>query len=150
MNKTTKHVDLLDEDKPLVWLHGEVKTPPFSSEARMEAGMLSPRNSRRAGVSQPATFFTDHAPQVALLLPGVLGGDRAGAKNEGFLGLLRLLSQAQRWGLRRALSLCGKAYRLAPVPIRPQVAERAQEPWRGRYWASPRSCRAVRNWSVQA
>ena len=25
-------------DKPLVWLHGEVKTPPFSSEARTEAG----------------------------------------------------------------------------------------------------------------
>lgn len=25
-------------DKPLVWLHGEVKTPPFSAEARMEAG----------------------------------------------------------------------------------------------------------------
>ena len=27
-------------DKPLVWLHGEVKTPPFSSEARMRAGFL--------------------------------------------------------------------------------------------------------------
>jgi phage-related protein len=27
-------------DKPLVWLHGEIKTPPFSSEARMEAGVL--------------------------------------------------------------------------------------------------------------
>lgn len=26
--------------KPLVWLHGEVKTPPFSVEARREAGML--------------------------------------------------------------------------------------------------------------
>ena len=25
-------------DKPLVWLSGEVKTPPFSSEARIEAG----------------------------------------------------------------------------------------------------------------
>jgi phage-related protein len=30
----------MDEDKPLVWLHGEVKTPPFSLEARIEAGML--------------------------------------------------------------------------------------------------------------
>ena len=28
------------EDKPLVWLSGEVKTPPFSSEARIEAGHL--------------------------------------------------------------------------------------------------------------
>ena len=27
-------------DKSLVWLHGEVKTPPFSSEARIEAGYL--------------------------------------------------------------------------------------------------------------
>jgi len=27
-------------DKLLVWLHGEVKTPPFSSEARIEAGYL--------------------------------------------------------------------------------------------------------------
>lgn len=25
-------------DKPLVWLHGEGKTPPFSKEARLEAG----------------------------------------------------------------------------------------------------------------
>jgi hypothetical protein len=23
-------------DKPLVWLHGEVKTPPFSAAARLE------------------------------------------------------------------------------------------------------------------
>jgi phage-related protein len=27
-------------DKPLVWLRGEVKTPPFSSGARHEAGIL--------------------------------------------------------------------------------------------------------------
>jgi phage-related protein len=27
-------------DKPLVWLHGEIKTPPFSQEARVEAGFL--------------------------------------------------------------------------------------------------------------
>lgn len=27
-------------DKDLVWLHGEVKTPPFSQEARLEAGYL--------------------------------------------------------------------------------------------------------------
>lgn len=26
--------------KPLVWLHGEVKTPPFTQEARIEAGFL--------------------------------------------------------------------------------------------------------------
>jgi phage-related protein len=28
------------KDKPLVWLSGEVKTPPFSPEARIEAGYL--------------------------------------------------------------------------------------------------------------
>ena len=27
-------------DKPLVWLRGEVKTPPFSREARLRAGFL--------------------------------------------------------------------------------------------------------------
>ncbi|HUG93468.1 MAG TPA: type II toxin-antitoxin system RelE/ParE family toxin [Planctomycetaceae bacterium] len=26
--------------KPLVWLHGEIKTPPFTREGRQEAGML--------------------------------------------------------------------------------------------------------------
>jgi hypothetical protein len=31
----------MDEtEKSLVWLHGEVKTPPFSQEARIEAGVL--------------------------------------------------------------------------------------------------------------
>jgi hypothetical protein len=28
------------KSKPLVWLHGEVKTPPFSARARAEAGFL--------------------------------------------------------------------------------------------------------------
>ena len=27
-------------DKPLVWLHGEISTPPFSKAARVEAGYL--------------------------------------------------------------------------------------------------------------
>jgi phage-related protein len=26
--------------KPLLWLHGEIKTPPFSANARIEAGVL--------------------------------------------------------------------------------------------------------------
>jgi phage-related protein len=37
------------EDKPLVWLHGEVKTPPFSRDARIEAGFLL--RSLQAGLS---------------------------------------------------------------------------------------------------
>jgi phage-related protein len=28
------------KDKPLAWLHGEVKTPPLSKEARIETGFL--------------------------------------------------------------------------------------------------------------
>ena len=28
------------KEKPLVWLHGEIKTPPFSGKARIEAGYL--------------------------------------------------------------------------------------------------------------
>lgn len=27
-------------DKPLVWLHGKIRTPPFSQQARLEAGYL--------------------------------------------------------------------------------------------------------------
>jgi hypothetical protein len=27
-------------DKPIVWLRGEVKTPPFSAAARLETGIL--------------------------------------------------------------------------------------------------------------
>lgn len=33
-------------DKPLVWRKGEVKTPPFSTEARIEAGFLLRRLQR--------------------------------------------------------------------------------------------------------
>jgi phage-related protein len=31
---------MADQSKPLAWLHSEVKTPPFSQEARIEAGFL--------------------------------------------------------------------------------------------------------------
>jgi phage-related protein len=27
-------------DKPLVWLHGEIRTPPFSTQGRLKAGFL--------------------------------------------------------------------------------------------------------------
>jgi len=33
-------------DKPLVWLRGEVKSPPFSGAARLEAGVLLRRLQR--------------------------------------------------------------------------------------------------------
>lgn len=31
---------MAERDKPLVWLHGRVKSPPFSAAARLEAGFL--------------------------------------------------------------------------------------------------------------
>lgn|SRR5574341_1337157 len=40
-------------DKPLVWLHGEVKTPPFSAAARIETGMLLRRLQRGEMLSLP-------------------------------------------------------------------------------------------------
>ncbi|HEX8139774.1 MAG TPA: type II toxin-antitoxin system RelE/ParE family toxin [Pyrinomonadaceae bacterium] len=40
-------------DKPLVWLRGEVKTPPFSLEARLEAGVLLRRLQRGETLSLP-------------------------------------------------------------------------------------------------
>ena len=40
-------------DKPLVWLHGEVKTPPFSPGARFEAGVLLRRLQRGEKLALP-------------------------------------------------------------------------------------------------
>ena len=40
-------------DKPLVWLHGQVKTPPFSLAARIEAGVLLRRLQRGETLAMP-------------------------------------------------------------------------------------------------
>jgi len=40
-------------DKPLVWLRGEVKTPPFSAAARLEAGALLRRLQAGEKLSMP-------------------------------------------------------------------------------------------------
>ena len=40
-------------DKPLVWLRGEVKTPPFSADARLEAGALLRRLQGGEKLSMP-------------------------------------------------------------------------------------------------
>ena len=40
-------------DKPLVWLHGEIKTPPFSADARIEAGCLLRKRQRGDRLSMP-------------------------------------------------------------------------------------------------
>ncbi len=43
----------VDTDKPLVWLHVEIKTPPFSAEARAEAGVLLRRLQRGEHLGLP-------------------------------------------------------------------------------------------------
>jgi phage-related protein len=40
-------------DKPLVWLHGEVRSPPFSVGARIEAGLLLRRLQQGENLSMP-------------------------------------------------------------------------------------------------
>ena len=40
-------------DKPLVWLHGEVKTPPLSTDARIDAGVLLRRLQRGENIPLP-------------------------------------------------------------------------------------------------
>lgn len=41
------------DDKPLVWLHGEVRTPPFSQEGRVQAGVLLRRLQRGETLRMP-------------------------------------------------------------------------------------------------
>ncbi len=40
-------------DKPLLWLSEEIKTPPFSQEARIEAGYLLRQLQRGVQLSMP-------------------------------------------------------------------------------------------------
>lgn len=40
-------------DKPLVWLRGQVKTPPFGADARIEAGFLLRRLQRGESLGLP-------------------------------------------------------------------------------------------------
>ena len=40
-------------DKPLVWLHGELKTPPLTKAARVEAGYLLRRLQRGEHLGMP-------------------------------------------------------------------------------------------------
>jgi phage-related protein len=41
------------QDKPLVWLHGEITTPPFSANARIEAGYLLRQVQKGIKISLP-------------------------------------------------------------------------------------------------
>jgi phage-related protein len=54
--------------KPLVWLRGEIKTPPFTTEGRQEAGMLLRllQEGERLGMPQ-AEPLTDVGPRCGAL-----------------------------------------------------------------------------------
>jgi phage-related protein len=41
------------KDKPLAWLHGAIKTPPFSARARLELGFLLRRLQRGERLAMP-------------------------------------------------------------------------------------------------
>ncbi len=43
------------KDKPLVWLYGEVKSPPLSKDARLETGFLLRRLQRGDSLLLPAS-----------------------------------------------------------------------------------------------
>jgi phage-related protein len=47
--------DMSPRDKPLVWLKGQVRTPPLSAEARIEAGFLLRRLQRGEVLGLPAS-----------------------------------------------------------------------------------------------
>ncbi len=40
-------------DKPVIWLHAEIKSPPFSDDARREAGFLIRRVQKGLPVTMP-------------------------------------------------------------------------------------------------
>ena len=42
-------------DRPLVWLHGEIKTPPFSKAARIQAGELLRRLQMGQKLAMPVS-----------------------------------------------------------------------------------------------
>lgn len=44
---------MVQKERPLVWLHGEVKTPPFSRDARIETGFLLRRLQNGEYLSMP-------------------------------------------------------------------------------------------------
>lgn len=62
-------------DRPLVWLQGEVKTPPFSRAARIEAGCLLRRLQRgeRLGMpqSRPMLAIGPHCHELRIRDAGV-------------------------------------------------------------------------------
>lgn len=58
-------------DRPLIWLRTEVKTPPFSADARLEAGLLLRRLQRgeRLGLPQARSMTSIGRRCVELRIP---------------------------------------------------------------------------------
>jgi len=58
-------------DKPLVWLHGELKTPPLTKAARVEAGFLLRRLQRGENLglphSRPMPSIGGHCHELRLV-----------------------------------------------------------------------------------
>ena len=44
---------MIERDKPLAWLHGEIKSPPWSAAARIEVGVLLRRLQSGERLSMP-------------------------------------------------------------------------------------------------
>jgi phage-related protein len=51
-------------DRPLLWLHGEIRSPPFSTDARVEAGELLRRLQRHETLTLP------HSRPMPIVGPG--------------------------------------------------------------------------------
>lgn len=71
-------------DKPLVWLRGEIKTPPLSRDARLEAGVLLRRLQKGEVLSMPhSRVMPSIGPRCyELRIPDrdrMIGFDREGA-----------------------------------------------------------------------
>ena len=53
MSNLTYFLAMSPHDKPLIWMHGEVTTPPFSEIARIEAGYLLRQLQKGISLSLP-------------------------------------------------------------------------------------------------
>jgi phage-related protein len=114
--------------KPLVWLHGEIKTPPFAAEGRQEAGMLLRllQEGERLGMPQ------------AEPLPGV--GPRCGA--------LRIRDAEHNWRIMYRVDsdavVIVDVYAKKTRKIPDEVFERCQQRLR-QYDATANTARQRRN-----
>ena len=55
MSDMTYNVTMKADEKPIVWMHGEVKTPPFSQTARFETGYLLRKLQKGHKLAMPSS-----------------------------------------------------------------------------------------------